>query len=106
MDDYEKQMTGYLIVTILGGLFLLLESVVIEAGLKLYLIVFIGITLGAIETYLIAILIHIFKIPKEVLSAESITIQKEDIFKISKEILTKPTLIIPEEDKPVIPEAV
>ena len=74
MDDYEKQMTGYLIVTILAGLFLLIESMVIEAGFKLYIIVFIGIVLGATETYLVAILIHIFKIPKELLSEETITI--------------------------------
>lgn len=87
MDDYEKQMTGYLIVTILGGLFLLIESVVIEAGLKLYIIVFIGIVLGATESYLIAILIHVFKIPKELLS--------EPVLKI----------ISIENEQPVIPEA-
>lgn len=87
MDDYEKQMTGYLIVTILGGLFLLLESVVIEAGLKLYLIVFIGISLGAIETYLIAILIHIFKIPKELLQSSKPIIVIEDEKIIPEEII-------------------
>jgi len=77
MDDYEKQMTGYLIVTILAGLFLLIESMVIEAGFKLYIIVFIGIVLGATETYLVAILIHVFKIPRKLLSEETITIIPE-----------------------------
>ena len=84
MDDYEKQLTGYLIVTILGGLFLLLESVVIEAQLKLNLIVFIGITLGAIETYLIAILIHIFKIPKEVIENSEPILLVKDVPQVPK----------------------
>lgn len=70
MDNYEKQMTGYLILTILGGLFVVIEAVVIELQVKLYWIVFIGVFLGATEVYLTAILIHIFKLPLETLLEE------------------------------------
>lgn len=65
MDDYILKQTGYLIVTVLGAIFIALGALIVDLQLKPYWITMIMVIMGAVEVWLIAVIRYKFKIPEE-----------------------------------------